>query len=98
MFSDCVLSRRLERAEGPACVQFARAHRRLFPDSGADWIECAGAYAVFDGVDSPVTQKSMLPPLTIVSPASLNSLFALANSSAENCMAMEFLYADPGDT
>ena len=30
---------------------------RLHPESGATWIECAGAYAVFDGVNSPVTQS-----------------------------------------
>ena len=57
MFSDLALSRRLERAEGHACVQFAEARCRLFPDSGATWIEWGGAYAVFDGVDSPVTQS-----------------------------------------
>ena len=56
MFSDLALSRRLERAEGRACVEFAEAQRRLYPDSGAEWIECAGAYAAFNGVDSPVTQ------------------------------------------
>jgi hypothetical protein len=56
LFSDLALSRRLESAEGHACVQFAEARRRLFPDSGAEWMECAGAYAVFDGIDSPVTQ------------------------------------------
>jgi len=56
LFADLALSRRLERAEGHACVQFAQARRRLFPDSGAEWMECAGAYAVFDTVDSPVTQ------------------------------------------
>src|ERR1035438_7232883 len=56
LFSDLALSRRLERAEGHACAQFAAARRRLFPDSGAEWIECAGAYAVFDGIDSPATQ------------------------------------------
>src|ERR1700682_223751 len=56
LFSDLVLSRRLERAEGHACAQFAEARRSLFPDSGAKWIECAGAYAVFDGINSPVTQ------------------------------------------
>lgn len=55
-FSDLALSRRLERAEGTACRQFAEARRRAFPDSGAAWIECASAYAVFDGIDSPVTQ------------------------------------------
>src|SRR5438128_6959879 len=56
LFSDLALSRRLERAEGQACVQFAEARRRMFPDSGAEWMECGGAYAVFDRVDSPVTQ------------------------------------------
>jgi GNAT superfamily N-acetyltransferase len=56
-FSDLVLSRRLERAEGHACAEFAAARRTLFPDSGAGWIEYAGTYAVFDGIDSPVTQS-----------------------------------------
>lgn len=57
LFSDIELSRRLERAEGHACAKFAEARRRISPESGAEWIECAGAYAVFDGVDSPVTQS-----------------------------------------
>jgi GNAT superfamily N-acetyltransferase len=56
VFSDRSLSQRLERAEGRACLQFAEARRRAFADSGAEWMECAGTYAVFDGVDSPVTQ------------------------------------------
>lgn len=55
-FSDLALSRRLERAEGRACLQFAEARRRAFPESGAEWMECAGAFVVFDGVGSPVTQ------------------------------------------
>jgi GNAT superfamily N-acetyltransferase len=56
-FSDLVLSKRLERAEGNACITYAEARRRLFPNSGADWIECAGTYAIFDGIDSPATQS-----------------------------------------
>ena len=56
MFCDIALSRRLERAEGHACLRFAEAGRRLIPGSRSEWIECAGGYAVFDGVDSPVTQ------------------------------------------
>jgi GNAT superfamily N-acetyltransferase len=55
-FADRALSQRLERTEGYACAQFAAARRRLFPESGAEWLECGGAYVVFDGVDSPVTQ------------------------------------------
>jgi GNAT superfamily N-acetyltransferase len=56
MFADLALSRRLEGAEAFACRQFAEARRRLFPDSGAAWMQCAGAWAVFDTVDSPATQ------------------------------------------
>ncbi len=55
-FSDLALSRRLEQAEGYACTQFAAARRRLFPECGAEWMDCAGIRAVFDGVASPLTQ------------------------------------------
>ena len=55
-FADLQLARRLERAEGSACRGFAEARAHLDPASGATWIECAGAYAVFNGADSPVTQ------------------------------------------
>jgi hypothetical protein len=55
-FSDLALSRRLEQAEGSACAQFAEASRRINPDRGSDSIESAGVYAVFNGIDSPVTQ------------------------------------------
>jgi hypothetical protein len=71
-FSDLALSRRLERAEGSACVAYAEARRRLFPDSGAGWIECAGAYAVFDGPDSPITQSFGLGIFEELSPISLD--------------------------
>ena len=72
VFSDLALSRRLERAEGHACVQYALARRRLFPDSGAEWIECAGVYAVFDRVDSPVTQSFGLGIFEELSAATLD--------------------------
>ena len=71
-FSDLSLSRRLERAEAHACAEYAEARRRLYPDSGAGWIECAGAYAVFDGVDSPLTQSFGLGIFEELSPASLD--------------------------
>jgi GNAT superfamily N-acetyltransferase len=56
LFSDLALSRRLEHAEGSACVQFAEVSRRLYPESGSEWLECAGVHAVFNGADSPITQ------------------------------------------
>ncbi len=74
VFADLDLSRRLERAEGQACLEFAEARRRLYPDSGATWIECAGAYAVFDGVDSPVTQSFGLGLSEPLSQASLDRI------------------------
>jgi GNAT superfamily N-acetyltransferase len=74
VFADLDLSRRLERTEGQACLQFAEARARLFPQSGAGWIECAGAYAVFDGVDSPVTQSFGLGLFEELSSASLDRI------------------------
>src|ERR1700689_458397 len=74
LFSGLELSRRLERAEGHACLQFAEARRRLFPDSGAEWMECAGAYAVFDGIDSPITQTFCLGIFEELNAASLDAM------------------------
>jgi len=71
LFSDLALSRRLERAEGYACAKFAEARRRVFPDCGAGWIKCAGTYAVFDGVDSPLTASFGLGLFEVLNPASL---------------------------
>ena len=71
-FSDAELSRRLERAEGYACAQYAASRRRLFPDSGAEWMQHAGAWVVFDGVDSPVTQTFGLGVFEELTPASLD--------------------------
>jgi GNAT superfamily N-acetyltransferase len=67
LFCDSSLSRRLERTEGQAAATFAESRRRLFPRSGAGWMEYAGAFAVFDGVDSPLTQcfgLGLTQPLT----------------------------------
>ncbi len=72
--SDLALSRRLELAEGQTCARHAEARRRLFPNSGADWMECAGAYAVFDGIDSPITQTFAVGILEELTPASLDAI------------------------
>jgi GNAT superfamily N-acetyltransferase len=55
-FADLGLARRLERTEASANAAFVEARARLRPASGAEWIERAGAYAMFDGVGSPITQ------------------------------------------
>jgi hypothetical protein len=51
------LARRLERAEASACAAYVDARRAVEPGAGAEWIEVAGAYAMFDGVGSPLTQS-----------------------------------------
>ena len=66
-FSDLELAKRLEAAEGYACVQFAEARARVFPESGSEWIAVGGAVAVFDGIDAPTTQSfglGVFEPLT----------------------------------
>ena len=55
-FSNLSLSRRLERAEGHSNKEFVEARAKLFPERGAEWIKVAGAYAMFDGIGSPLTQ------------------------------------------
>jgi hypothetical protein len=56
IFSDINLARLLERTEARSNADFVEARAKMFPDSGAEWIEAAGAYAMFDGVESPLTQ------------------------------------------
>ncbi|NOT59779.1 MAG: hypothetical protein HOP19_06085 [Acidobacteria bacterium] len=66
-FIDLALAQRLERTEALACADFVETRARLQPASDACWIEVAGAYAMFDGVGSPITQTfglGMFEPVT----------------------------------
>lgn len=54
---DLDLARRLERTEARANAALVEARAVLDPASGATWTEVAGAYAMFDGVGSPLTQS-----------------------------------------
>ncbi len=56
------------------CRSFAESRRRLKPDCGSEWIECGGAWAVFDGVGSPVTQSFGLGVFEEITPAILDQL------------------------
>ncbi len=55
-FSDLALSRRLEGTEARAGAAFIETRAKLQPESGACRVEVAGAYAVYDGAASPLTQ------------------------------------------
>jgi GNAT superfamily N-acetyltransferase len=74
MFSDHALSRRLERAEASSNASFVEAHARLRPEAGAEWMEVAGAYAMFDGVHSPCTQTFGLGMFQLPSDAELSAI------------------------
>lgn len=56
IYSDRTLSQKLERTEARANAAFVETRARVSPEIGATWIEVGGAYAMFDGVDSPLTQ------------------------------------------
>ncbi len=56
IYSDIDLSKKLERTEARANADFIETRARLDPAHGAAWIEVGGAYAMFDGVESPLTQ------------------------------------------
>lgn len=56
ILADRSLSCRLERAEGLTNAEFVEARARLMPELGARWISVAGVWAMFDGVDSPLSQ------------------------------------------
>ena len=77
-FVDLALARRLERTEARSNANFVEAKAKLFPDSGARWIEVAGAYAMFDGIDSPMTQTfglGLFDPITSTQMEEIESFF-----------------------
>jgi len=76
IFSDRKLSQKLERSEARANAAFVEARAGLAPATGAEWIEVGGAYAMFDGVDSPLTQTFGLGMFDEITAAELDALEA----------------------
>src|SRR5260370_40499017 len=74
IFADLELARRLERPEAVGGARFVEARRRLLPETGAEWIEVAGAYAMYDGPASPVTQTFGLGLFAETTPADLDRI------------------------
>jgi hypothetical protein len=54
--TDITLAQRLEGAEAAANIAFVEARARLEPEVGAAHVRVAGVRAMFDGLDSPLTQ------------------------------------------
>ena len=73
---DTALAARLEQTEGLANARFVEARIRQSSESKAAWIQVAGAYAMFDGVDSPMTQSFGLGMFSEVTPSDLEAIEA----------------------
>lgn len=74
--ADLGLARRLERAEGAANARFVEARARVDPARGACWRDVQGTWAMFDGVDSPLTQTFGLGLSDALDAATLTTLEA----------------------
>jgi len=76
IFSDKNLAQKLERTEGRANAAFVEARAEISPASGAEWIEVAGTYALFDGIESPCTQTFGLGVFDEITGAELDRIEA----------------------
>jgi hypothetical protein len=85
-FADLALARRIERAEGHANAAFVQSRAALEPASGATHIEVGGAYAMFDGVDSPLTQAFGLGVVEIPSDEQLEVIEAFFKERGASVM------------
>lgn len=74
LFIDQALAQRLERTEGAACAGFVEVRQRVAAESGAEWRDFDGTYAMFDGPGSPMTQTF---GLGMSAPASADQLAAI---------------------
>ena len=84
-FASRELSQSLELAEAIGSSRFVEARARVFPDSGATWIEVAGARAMYDGTTSPLTQTF---GLGLFQPATAADLDAIEAFYAERGAAV----------
>jgi hypothetical protein len=74
IFSDKVLSQKLERTEARACADFVISRARITPESGAEWIDVGGTFAMYDGAESPLTQTFGLGVFDEITGAVLDEL------------------------
>lgn len=79
-YVDRAFAQKLERVEARASADFVDTRLRLEPECGAAWIEVGGAYAMYDGAESPLTQTFGL------------GMFVLA--TAEHLDEIEAFYAE----
>ena len=83
IFVDKQLSQRLERTEARVNVDFVETRARIEPEHGAAWIEVGGAYAMYDGAESPLTQTfglGMFEDATAAHLDEIEAFFATRNA------------------
>jgi GNAT superfamily N-acetyltransferase len=85
-FMDLPLARRLERAEGSIGAAFTAVTQRVRPEIGATWHDFDGTYAIFDGVDSPLTQTIGLGLFSSVTPPALAAIEAFFEERGATAM------------
>lgn len=56
IFSDRDLAQKIEHAEAYSTIDFVKARALMFPESGAEWMETGGVFAMCDAISSPCTQ------------------------------------------
>jgi hypothetical protein len=77
-FADAELARRLEATDAQVGVEAAGIHAQIHPESGATSEAFAGGFAVFLGIESPLTQAiglGMHGPVTLDDLRSLEDFF-----------------------
>jgi len=72
--ADLALARLFERTEALLNVAFVEARAAVEPGLDASWTEVAGAYAMFDGAGSPLTQSFGLGLFDQVGPAEMQAV------------------------
>lgn len=76
IFSDKSLSQKLERTEARTNADFVESRVKLSPEIGAEWIEVSGVYAMFDSIESPLTQTFGLGVFGEITDVELNEIEA----------------------
>ncbi|MCB1024978.1 MAG: GNAT family N-acetyltransferase [Acidobacteria bacterium] len=76
IYSDKTLSQKIERTAALSNADFVESRAKLFPQSGAEWIEVAGVYAMFDAIDSPATQTFGLGLFDEITDAEMDTIEA----------------------
>jgi GNAT superfamily N-acetyltransferase len=94
-FADLDLARRLEKTEALSNADFVEGRARAFPDSGAEWREIGGTYAMFDGPTSPISQTFGLGMYQAVTAAWLDEIEQFFRARGANIFHEVSPLADP---